>query len=165
MPVKFITELIRGLFGTSETSSDSSAETETNITVERETGEESGDGTDDDSTATEERPTEAAEEESPGGEPSDDESSEEESSGDEPSGDGSAADEPATEAAEDTAAPGADDPVGEITGIGPTYSERLSEIGIETVADLAGADAAEVSEAAQVSESRAADWITQAEDW
>ena len=48
-----------------------------------------------------------------------------------------------------------------VDGIGPTYADRLRDAGIETVADLAAADAATVADAAQVSESRAADWIDQ----
>jgi hypothetical protein len=67
------------------------------------------------------------------------------------------------ETAEDGFVDGAE-PVEAITGIGPTYSERLSAVGIETVGDLAGADETAVAEAAEVSESRAADWITQAGD-
>jgi len=57
----------------------------------------------------------------------------------------------------------AGDPVDEITGIGPTYAERLGEVGIRTVDDLAAADAATVADAAQASESRAADWIERAQ--
>jgi predicted flap endonuclease-1-like 5' DNA nuclease len=55
-------------------------------------------------------------------------------------------------------------PVEEIKGIGPTYSERLGEAGIETVADLAAADAETVAEAAKSSVSRAEDWIERARD-
>lgn len=54
--------------------------------------------------------------------------------------------------------------VQDITGIGPTYAERLAAAGIETVADLAEADAGSVSEAAETSQSRARDWIEQARD-
>jgi polyhydroxyalkanoate synthase len=53
------------------------------------------------------------------------------------------------------------DGVDTVNGIGPTYAERLQAAGIETVADLAAADAATVAEAAEVSESRAQDWIDQ----
>ncbi len=55
-------------------------------------------------------------------------------------------------------------PVEEITGIGPTYAERLEAAGIETVADLADSDIATVVEAAQATESRAQDWLEQARD-
>jgi predicted flap endonuclease-1-like 5' DNA nuclease len=56
------------------------------------------------------------------------------------------------------------DPVDTINGIGPTYAERLGNAGIETVADLAGADAASVAEAAQAGESRAEAWIDRASE-
>ncbi|SDF30896.1 class III poly(R)-hydroxyalkanoic acid synthase subunit PhaC [Halorientalis regularis] len=53
------------------------------------------------------------------------------------------------------------DSVDTVNGIGPTYAERLEAAGIETTADLAAADAATVAEAAEVSASRAQDWIDQ----
>jgi len=46
-----------------------------------------------------------------------------------------------------------------ISGIGPTYAERLQAAGVETVEDLAGYDAAELADIAETSESRAADWL------
>jgi len=52
--------------------------------------------------------------------------------------------------------------VGTVKGIGPTYSERLGEASIETVADLASADAEAVADAAEVSVSRAENWIERA---
>jgi polyhydroxyalkanoate synthase len=64
-----------------------------------------------------------------------------------------AADEP--EPAEDAA------DVETVSGIGPTYAERLRAAGIETTADLAGYDAAELAEVAETSEARAADWLDQ----
>jgi polyhydroxyalkanoate synthase len=128
MPVKFVAEVVKGLFGISGQSTDE-AETETSITVERESDEESGD-----------EPGEAVAE-------PEEESADGEESGDEP-GDSE----------------GQAEPVEEITGIGPTYSERLSAVDIESVEALAEADTAAVADAAEVSESRAADWITQAED-
>jgi len=48
-----------------------------------------------------------------------------------------------------------------VGGIGPTYAERLRDIGIETTGDLDAADVSTVAEAAQVSESRAQDWLDQ----
>jgi len=51
-----------------------------------------------------------------------------------------------------------------VKGIGPAYAERLSELGIETVADLAAADPAEVGEGASVGEKRAATWIDRASE-
>jgi len=48
-----------------------------------------------------------------------------------------------------------------VRGIGPTYAERLGEAGIETTADLAAHDAAELAEIAETSESRVEDWLDQ----
>jgi len=48
-----------------------------------------------------------------------------------------------------------------LSGIGPTYAERLREAGIETVADLAAYEAGELADIAQTSESRASDWLDQ----
>ncbi len=51
-----------------------------------------------------------------------------------------------------------------ITGIGPTYAERLRANGIETIAHLSSAEPADIAEYAEVAETRAADWIEQAQD-
>jgi len=51
--------------------------------------------------------------------------------------------------------------VSTLSGIGPTYAERLHDAGIETVADLADDAAEELAEIAQTSESRAEDWLEQ----
>jgi polyhydroxyalkanoate synthase len=48
-----------------------------------------------------------------------------------------------------------------VSGIGSTYADRLRETGIETTAALAAADPESVAEAAEVSESRAIEWIDQ----
>jgi len=53
-------------------------------------------------------------------------------------------------------------PVSSVSGIGPTYADRLREAGVETVADLEGYSAAELAEIAQTSETRAQDWLDQA---
>lgn len=62
-----------------------------------------------------------------------------------------------------------DDDVGtdleELKGIGPAYAERLAEIGIESVEDLAAADAGAVAEGASVGEKRAATWIDRAKEF
>jgi polyhydroxyalkanoate synthase len=48
-----------------------------------------------------------------------------------------------------------------LDGIGPTYADRLAAAGIETVADLAEYDAADLAEIAETTESRVADWLAQ----
>jgi polyhydroxyalkanoate synthase len=48
-----------------------------------------------------------------------------------------------------------------VSGIGPTYAERLREAGVETVADIAERNPAELAEIAQTNESRAQDWLDQ----
>jgi len=86
-------------------------------------------------------------------------------------------DEAADEAAEPAEAAGSGDDdvavdgddrgpsVEEIKGIGPAYAERLAALDIETVGDLAGADAAAVAEGASVGEKRAATWIDRANEF
>ncbi len=68
--------------------------------------------------------------------------------------------ETGAETESETESPSVDD----IKGIGPTYSERLGDAGIETVADLAAADAETVAETAETSVSRADGWIDRAQD-
>ncbi|WP_256403033.1 helix-hairpin-helix domain-containing protein [Halorubrum salinum] len=62
-----------------------------------------------------------------------------------------------------------DDDVGpgveNITGIGPAYAERLAEVGIETIEELAAADAGDVAERTSVGEKRAATWIERANEF
>lgn len=83
---------------------------------------------------------------------------------DEPDAEKTVEDEIAEEEAEAAEAEQADEgtPVDEIKGIGPAYSERLGEIGIETVADLAAADAADVAERTTVPEKTVRKWIDRA---
>ncbi|WP_278002502.1 PHA/PHB synthase family protein [Natrinema gelatinilyticum] len=50
----------------------------------------------------------------------------------------------------------------DIDGIGPTYTERLRSGGVDSVSELAVADAARVAEAAQTSERFARSWIDHA---
>ena len=56
------------------------------------------------------------------------------------------------------------EPVETIKGIGPAYADRLGDAGIDSIADLAGADAETVGEAIGVSPKRVADWIDRAAD-
>jgi polyhydroxyalkanoate synthase len=66
--------------------------------------------------------------------------------------------------AEETTAESSDSPgVDTVDGIGPTYADRLADAGIETVADLAASDAAEVAEITGAPVSRVEDWFNQVE--
>jgi predicted flap endonuclease-1-like 5' DNA nuclease len=56
------------------------------------------------------------------------------------------------------------EPVDSISGIGQAYGKRLSDAGVETVADLAGADSAELADASGISEKRITDWQEAADD-
>lgn len=81
---------------------------------------------------------------------------------DEPEADTSSAIE---EAEPSGAAPGGgDEPVQSLSGIGPAYAEQLAGAGVETVGDLATADAAELAAATDLGEGRLAGWIEQAKD-
>ncbi len=61
--------------------------------------------------------------------------------------------------------PGAGVPVEELTGIGPAYAGRLTEAGVDSVADLAGADADDLEEATGIGAGRIEGWIEQAEEY
>lgn len=52
--------------------------------------------------------------------------------------------------------------VTDIKGIGPAYAERLEAAGVESVGDLATADAAELAAATEISETRLQNWIDRA---
>ncbi len=58
-----------------------------------------------------------------------------------------------------------DGPLTEISGIGPSYSERLGEAGIDTVGELAQADAEELGEATELSPKRIDGWIEAAREF
>lgn len=62
----------------------------------------------------------------------------------------------------DPAMEGADEPVDSLSGIGPAYAERLAEAGVETVGDLASADAASLADETGLGEGRVTDWIERA---
>jgi len=55
------------------------------------------------------------------------------------------------------------EPVTEIKGIGPAYADRLAGAGVETVAELAASDAAELADQTDISEKRIQGWIDRAE--
>jgi predicted flap endonuclease-1-like 5' DNA nuclease len=57
-----------------------------------------------------------------------------------------------------------DAPVDSVNGIGPAYAQRLADAGVETVGDLVAADVAEVSEIADISESRIERWQERARE-
>ncbi|WP_343161211.1 helix-hairpin-helix domain-containing protein [Halogeometricum sp. CBA1124] len=48
--------------------------------------------------------------------------------------------------------------------MGPAYAERLADAGVETVVDLADADAESLAEEIDVSEKRVQRWIDRATD-
>jgi len=51
-----------------------------------------------------------------------------------------------------------------IKGIGPAYAERLSNAGVDSVADLAAADVSELAVAVDLSETRVGRWIERAQE-
>lgn len=57
----------------------------------------------------------------------------------------------------------APDDLTEIKGIGPVYSSRLADAGITTFGQLAAGEAGAIADLLDVSESRVADWIGQAQ--
>ena len=63
---------------------------------------------------------------------------------------------------ETAAQQGDQDDLTKINGIGPVYSQRLSEAGITTFAELAAADAEWVAAAIDVPAERVADWTAAA---
>lgn len=68
------------------------------------------------------------------------------------------------EAADAEAAPADDDgePVDAIKGIGPAYAETLADAGVETVEQLAGADAEALADATGLGAGRVGEWIERA---
>lgn len=59
---------------------------------------------------------------------------------------------------------GGGEPLDSLSGIGPAYADRLNDAGVDSIADLAEADAAELSEATGISEKRVQRWIDRAAD-
>lgn len=70
--------------------------------------------------------------------------------------------EDVAETADDT---GSSAPVTEIKGIGPAYADRLAGVDIETVGELAAADAAAIADETDLSESRVGGWIERAAEY
>jgi len=54
------------------------------------------------------------------------------------------------------------EPLTSITGIGPSYADSLEDAGIDTVQQLADADAFELADAAGLSDKRVEGWVEQA---
>lgn len=167
--------------------------TDTALTVEREAGEAAGTdgavragdvgeaaGTDTEAAAStgsmveshpDDSPAGAAEPAEAAGSESDDRTVEGDAATDvevaeaEPAGESEPEPEPESESEPEPEPAEADaDPVEELTGIGPAYGERLRGIGIETVADLAAADAADIAAETDIGEGRASTWIDRARD-
>lgn len=54
------------------------------------------------------------------------------------------------------------EPVQDIKGIGPAYAERLGNVDVHTVADLAAADAESIAAETDISETRVEEWVNRA---
>jgi len=133
--------------------SESSVDTSTDAETDTDAAEDAVEGDDE--------PVESADTETD--EP--DESAEAEASEEaETAGEGTAAtaDDPTDGAESDSAASASTEPVQSINGIGPAYAERLAEADIETVGELAAADADAVAETTGIATSRVEGWIDQA---
>lgn len=70
----------------------------------------------------------------------------------------------ASQAVEPVERGGSADPVDSLSGVGPAYAGRLAEVGIETVADLASADPAEIAAETDLGEGRVSNWVEQANE-
>lgn len=57
-----------------------------------------------------------------------------------------------------------DGPTTDISGIGPAYSERLSQAGIDSIGDLAAADPGGLAEELDLTEGRVSAWVEDARD-
>ena len=146
---------LKSLFGGSDDESESSRDV--SVTVERERA---------DSEAADEKMTvrETAQPDRPS--TADEESAAEDDSTDDteesPDTDQAADDTPSAERDESTDTSEGGTPVDKIKGIGPTYADRLSDAGIETVDQLAEADAESLAAETDISETRLQNWIDQA---
>lgn len=81
----------------------------------------------------------------------------------EPAVDEPTVEEEVVEEAEPAQTGAAAESVDTIKGIGPSYAEKLSSAGVETVGDLASADADALGDETGLSPKRIAGWIEQAE--
>lgn len=158
-----------GLDGAQSPDPGTAAPGDVNVTVEREPASESEDAVKGTETASSEA-GESAEpdqtertpaESSDSAVPEADEPDVEDSTGAETTD----ASEEETAVSTEEAAAVSDDPVTEINGIGPAYGQRLSEAGIETVGDLAAADAGELEVATDISANRIQGWVDAAAEY
>ncbi len=69
---------------------------------------------------------------------------------------------PTDEEEGETAGPGADRPVTEVTGVGPATAEKLEKAGITSLAALAAATAADIAKATGHQEDKVQPWIDEA---
>jgi predicted flap endonuclease-1-like 5' DNA nuclease len=137
-----------------------SQQTGTNVTVEREPSTESEDAVKGTDTDPETTGGSASEETAQEPEESDAENAAAAASESDDTEAESAEEEPAEEPNDDDL--GTDESTDVIKGIGSAYADRLSEAGIETVADLAHGDAESLSEETGISEKRLQNWIDRA---
>jgi len=149
---------IKAFLGLDDSRSDS-RDRDVDVTVERE-GPDAGDGTGEQAAGTEESSgTEAASSSTDVDTADDASSAETDTTDDTDSAEADATDDGGS-AGEEQRVPS--EAVDVIKGIGPTYADRLSNAGVETVADLADADADEISQRADVPRGRLEDWIQRA---
>lgn len=79
------------------------------------------------------------------------------------SSESSTADADEGDAGDDVPEPEDSEPVAEIKGIGPAYAGRLQQAGVESVADLASADADELGGETDIAPTRIQNWIDRAQ--
>jgi predicted flap endonuclease-1-like 5' DNA nuclease len=170
-------DTIKSLLGLGDTDQTRTEQTETTVSVEREPADESTADTETEAAVKGDEPvaadTDAAA--STGSLVDEDEATDEPAGRAEPAeAAGPESDDETTDVdsvevdageAEPTAEPGgSSEPVDVVKGIGPAYAERLADVGIETVGELAAADAADVAERITVSEKRVSRWIQRANE-
>ena len=144
---------IKSLLGLETSRPEPSDDRDVGVTVEHEPDEEGADAeADEESTETDEPDTDEPSTEEP--EPEADEA---EPEADEAEPEADEADEP-----EQSGEPEGD--LEDVKGIGPSYADRLRDAGIETIADLADADAEAVAAESDLSEGRLEEWIESAQN-